>query len=482
MPRFDSIDEAIEFVEERLEDEAAFLQRDEHDLWICPYCMRTQDDLQFTDKLTLLLMDGPRKMAEHLMELCEPFIRAREIPAIFEVEVETDDPDAVQRARITRRTRLLLANEGEEDSETAAAEPTPDRHPEPVNWSRKETVDAQKLVPLVRRRLQEDELFRQRDERNRWFCPFCCKDIASIVLPDELHLAIQDTSFYIADHLANECVAYRADAQPSGRRLALAESEADLRTSQLIAALDEARKRQRHMLPKNVPEMNGVEFECFYQPCDVISGDFYDLVRRGPDEIGIVVGDVSGHGIEAAIVMAMVKKLVQVHGRGRTSAAEVLSVTNQDIADDVSDGVFISVFYGILNVADSTLTCASAGHPPSIIYHASGAEPTRVSPRGLALGLDRGPRFNRLIEEWTVEVEPDDFLFVYTDGLIERADAEGEELGIDRLADLICKYGDRRPHDAVRQIVAGVEKFANGCEPDDDVTLVSCRIRGASSP
>jgi serine phosphatase RsbU (regulator of sigma subunit) len=326
------------------------------------------------------------------------------------------------------------------------------------------------LVAQVRRRMQEDDILRQRDNRNRWFCPYCGKTCRDILFPDELALALQDTPFQIGDHLLRDCPAYKAEFEPSKR---LAGDDHQEKAWQ--AGMHEARRRQRYMLPAKLPEVPGLDFECFFQPADYISGDFYDVIRVSEHELGIVIGDVAGHGIEAAIVMAMARKLIQVHGRGRSSAADTLCVVNADLADDLGEGVFLSAFYGVLDTRSFYMTCASAGHTPPLIYHAEHpVEVTRVSPRGLAIGLDRGPRFTRLIEEWVIELQPGDFFVSYTDGVIERENAEGEELGVDGLSDLVRKYGYRRPADALRQILSGVDKFADK-PPDDDITLLSFR-------
>lgn len=458
MLQFDSRRAAVQKIREKLEDDESFRQKDRRNRWFCPYCGEIVGHIHLSDDPLVREHEAPSLIAHHLMQECAAFKEGAE-----------------PRAMHVEKTPLPLA-----ELETPPAQETRVHHTRDVGLD--------EVVAFVRRRMHEDELFRQRDERNRWFCPFCGNVMYAILVPENLMEALQDVPFLVADHLANECALYAKDRHP-GKRLSVSpstrkkvrgtESMPTANDTRFIAGLDEARRRQRHMLPSRLPEVANVEFECFYQPCDLIGGDFYDFIEVGENRIGIVIGDVSGHGIEAAIVMAMVKKLIQVHGRNRLSAAETLIVTNADIADDVGEGVFISVFYCILNTDTGEMTCARAGHPPAFLYNRNRmSEPEKIAPRGLAIGLDGGERFARMLEEWVVEVEPGDLFIGYTDGLIELANRDGDELGVEGLANLVKRYGDRKPHEAVRQTISASQKFAGSQTADDDITVVAFRLKG----
>ncbi len=122
------------------------------------------------------------------------------------------------------------------------------------------------------------------------------------------------------------------------------------------------------MLPKP-PSIRGFDFDCSYIPCDEVSGDFYDFIRIDETHLGISIGDVSGHGIEAAMVMGMAKKALQIFARDGCSAKEVLALANKDLGRDLLEGTFVSAAYGILDTAKRTFVFARAGNNPPFLVN-----------------------------------------------------------------------------------------------------------------
>ena len=129
-----------------------------------------------------------------------------------------------------------------------------------------------------------------------------------------------------------------------------------------------ARAVQLSMLPKT-PSIEGLDLYAHYAPCEAVGGDFYDFVPVSPWELGIVIGDVAGHGVDAALTMAVAKKTIQIHGMGRSSPRETLIVTCADLAPDLPGNSFVTVFYGILDLRTWKLTYASAGHTPPVLFN-----------------------------------------------------------------------------------------------------------------
>ena len=113
----------------------------------------------------------------------------------------------------------------------------------------------------------------------------------------------------------------------------------------------------------------GYEFACYYNAAETLSGDFYDFIQLSPTRIGIVVGDVTGHGLEAAMVMAGAKKAIQILSQNQTSPASVLSAANDNLIPDLDDMTFVSVFFGILDTEKKTLRHVRAGHNQTLIFN-----------------------------------------------------------------------------------------------------------------
>ncbi len=250
----------------------------------------------------------------------------------------------------------------------------------------------------------------------------------------------------------------------------------DERHRELIKSIEHAGKQQREMLP-DLPVMPGYEFEVLFRPMATISGDFYDFIKVSPEETGIVLGDVSGHGVEAGIVMSMVKKCLKIYGRGQSSAAETLRVTNADIFEDLTQNTFASVSYGLLNTATRRLRFARAGHTP-LLLHNPARQPalSLIEPKGIVLGADKGPVFNQTLEETELQLQSGDMLVQVTDGVLEANDRNGEEFGMERLKAAILKHGNHDAKYLVHMIELAVSEFRDACPAEDDVTIVCIRI------
>ncbi|MHC5036382.1 MAG: PP2C family protein-serine/threonine phosphatase [Planctomycetota bacterium] len=245
---------------------------------------------------------------------------------------------------------------------------------------------------------------------------------------------------------------------------------------EIESGLRSARKKQLHMLP-DPPAIEGYEFGCYYNPASSLGGDFYDFVNAAEGLIGIVLGDVSGHGIDAAIVMGMAKKAINIFGLESTSPMDVLRKANESLYPDLDDMTFVSASYGVLGIASRKLTFVRAGHNPPILY-SPGKDPEirHLKPRGIVLGMQKGPVFDSFTEDLEVNLTPGDILLQYTDGIIEAKNKAGEEFGLHRLDDLIKEHGQSSAEVLVDAIRKSYEEFNQGQEQDDDITLVALKV------
>lgn len=239
-----------------------------------------------------------------------------------------------------------------------------------------------------------------------------------------------------------------------------------------------ARTVQLSMLPK-MPAIEGLDLHAHYAPCEAVGGDFYDFVPVSPWEIGIVMGDVAGHGVDAALTMAMAKKTLQIHGKGRSSPRETLLVTCADLASDLPGNSFVTVFYGVLDLRNWQLTFASAGHTPPILFNPDRTPPLQSVPaRGVVMGGAFLQAMEKNLAEQTIKLRRGDTLFLYTDGLSEAPNAEDEQFGEPRILQALggVMTGDSRG--IVNAVIADLGRFVADHPQQDDLTLLAMRIAG----
>ncbi len=239
-----------------------------------------------------------------------------------------------------------------------------------------------------------------------------------------------------------------------------------------------ARTVQLSMLPKT-PSIEGLDLFAHYAPCEAVGGDFYDFVPVSPWEIGIVMGDVSGHGVDAALTMAVAKKTIQIHGMGRSSPRETLLVTCADLAPDLPGNSFVTVFYGVLDLRNWKLTFASAGHTPPIIFNPDRKPPLQSVPaKGVVMGAAFVQAMEKILTEQTIELRKGDTLFLYTDGLSEAPNVHDEQFGEPRVLRALDRAGTACARDLVTAVAHELTQFIGDHPPQDDLTMLAVHIAG----
>jgi phosphoserine phosphatase RsbU/P len=332
--------------------------------------------------------------------------------------------------------------------------------------------EARQTVVMLRRGLREmPDLWAQRDSRNRWFCPHCGEIINSIFVPPERGQALlHDLPHQISEHIG-KCAAALAGL-PAQKRL----KGQDAALSGLRQALHEATLQQRHML-QTAPLIPGCKIACLYQAKMGIGGDYYAFVTLPDGRFGVSIGDASGHGVECCMLMAVTKKLCLMFGRSGMSPAQCLSGVNREVHADVMQGLFVTASYAMFDLNAQDLVYSRAGHPPALIYNPARETPcVTLNPNGLALGVDAGTKFERVMEEKRVALQPGDLILFYTDGLIELTDANQQEVGTDWLFNLMKKSFDRPVDDLIGQIWFQAQKLFPGSRQPDDMTCVAVKI------
>lgn len=248
---------------------------------------------------------------------------------------------------------------------------------------------------------------------------------------------------------------------------------------------DEARERdertaqevQRHLLPNAVPDVAGLDTGSLYIPSRHVGGDYYDYFAVGPRRWAFVIADVSGKGAAAALVMAACRMALRIEALRQPSPAALLRAVNQLIHPDMPEGMFISMIYGLLDLDARTFTFCRAGHEPPAIVHTAEGTSELPNPRGIALGFDPGPVFDRRLEERTLTLASGDVIALYTDGISEAMNEANEEFGQRRLAAVVV----RERQQPAAAIAAAVERelaaFCGAQPPGDDRTLLIVRMQ-----
>ena len=225
---------------------------------------------------------------------------------------------------------------------------------------------------------------------------------------------------------------------------------------------------QRSLLPRSEPEFAGLEVAEVYESSArvEVGGDVYDFLELGDGRLADVLGDVTGHGIEATADMAMAKFVFRSLAREHPEPADFLAAANDVVAEEIAPGKFITMVYLAVDAASGEVVCAGAGHPPPRIVHPDGGI-VGLDASGLVLGVDVGQRY----EEVRAELPVGSALVLYTDGVIE-ARRDGELYGVERLDELLTARRDLSVEEIALAVVADCRTFAGGELLDDCAVVV----------
>ncbi|HEX9996892.1 MAG TPA: GAF domain-containing SpoIIE family protein phosphatase [Abditibacterium sp.] len=230
-----------------------------------------------------------------------------------------------------------------------------------------------------------------------------------------------------------------------------------------------ARDIQKRLLPDHCPIIPGFEIAARGTSALEVGGDYYDFFWVDEDHLGIVVADVSGKGVYAALVVAMIRSAFRTQALGNHDVRDVLSRVNAFIEEDLRRDMFVTCVYGILEVSTKRFSWARAGHEPLVVTHSDANHTVDIlSPDGFALGVIGSPEFSDLLEVKTIELHPGDRLLMFTDGLTEAMNSQGEEFGMERI---LSSLADQTP--CIRSEPAPLEEGeeAPDYEPDEMIHL-----------
>jgi serine phosphatase RsbU (regulator of sigma subunit) len=269
------------------------------------------------------------------------------------------------------------------------------------------------------------------------------------------------------------------DLQEKNRELMLAYEDLKAAQAQIIEKeklereLQVAQKIQISILPQQLPELAGFDFGSRIVPMTATGGDFFDFIPLGDGTLGIAVGDVSGHGVPAALFMALTVTLLRAEACRECSPEKVLQGVNRQLLNLNKENMFVTVLYGVLNRATCEFTYVRAGHEPPILCNADGKSIELDLECGQILGLYNDPP----LCDQTVTLASGDTLLLFTDGVTEAMDARAEMFGDKRLQEAVSAHHHSSAQDMCERVFEQVTSHRGAAAQHDDITLVCVQAR-----
>jgi serine phosphatase RsbU (regulator of sigma subunit) len=351
-------------------------------------------------------------------------------------------------------------------------------------------------------RFRINPLWRKVDQDQTWLCALCGLEV------DDVHFwpakgpdagALRN----VRRHLIGDCMAWRAGRQQPlpasvldqflaevNARKASEDVERKKKLSQEIETLqsrvndmqemersvNQAQRRQLHLLPVDPAPDEIADIAVIYRPLQAVSGDFLDFYSLSDNRFGVSIGDVSGHGVETAIVMGMAKMAFRVRSQAHGSVRDLMTYANQDLFTELRRTAFITGVFAVIDRDTHQMIYVRAGHPKPLLKRKKGGC-VELEGKGLPFGVDKGPRFASGLEECAVDLEPGDLLLLYTDGVIEAGPATAQ-FGMERLKEALeATPADATARVALKHIADAVDAFVGDGVMGDDVTLICLKIK-----
>jgi len=231
--------------------------------------------------------------------------------------------------------------------------------------------------------------------------------------------------------------------------------------------LDKARLLQEELLPRRAPHVEGWDIAGTNTPCHAVGGDYFDFIVRPTGKLAFALGDVSGKGPKAAMMMMVLRATVHSVVL-QVEMSSTLAQTNRAMYYNSEEPSFATFFLGDLDPSSGELQYVNAGHLPPILYRLATGEMERLTLGGTVLGLFEETGF----EEGHSRLDPGDVLTIFTDGVSESWNEDDEEFGMDRVADIVSNHAAQSAQRLLEIIQDEVEKFTKGSRPTDDRTLI----------
>jgi len=239
--------------------------------------------------------------------------------------------------------------------------------------------------------------------------------------------------------------------------------------------LQVARQLQASLLPDGTPQIPGWEFVVRWQPAREVAGDYYDFILCEEGQLGLVIADVSGKGMPSALFMALTRSIVRASMGHAPSPADGIAHANRLICADAGDGMFVTLFFALLDPVTGGFTYVNAGHNPPLLCkpgdRAGGRAAAELMPTGMALGIITDWPF----EQRTLHLEPGDFIVLYTDGVTDAMDPHRQPFGKERLEEIVWKQCGRSAIDILAALEHAIAEHTGSMAQFDDIAILVVR-------
>jgi phosphoserine phosphatase RsbU/P len=260
------------------------------------------------------------------------------------------------------------------------------------------------------------------------------------------------------DYSATVCLGHYTESE-------LRQLESELELSQVV---------QRALLPQHVPSILGYDIAAFSRPAQIVTGDYFDFLPFEDGTHGFVVGDVSGHGVSAGMLMTSLQTVFHTLAPETDSPVDVLKRINRLYIRNINFSTFVTLFFAKLEPTTRQLSYASAGHNPPLLYRSSTKESAWLKPTGPAIGLMQ----EYMVRQDSVQLHQGDILLLYTDGIVEALNPQGtEQFGYDRLLEVVRLNEGLPTNGLIQKLWQSLNDFTQDSILADDITLVICRVQ-----
>jgi sigma-B regulation protein RsbU (phosphoserine phosphatase) len=242
----------------------------------------------------------------------------------------------------------------------------------------------------------------------------------------------------------------------------------------LADELQQAGATQARLFPQTLPTLKSLEYSGTCRPAGGVGGDYYDFFEVAPGQLGIALGDVTGKGMSAALLMANLQGQLRSRVRPRLELTGLMSELNQSLCELTDSNRFITFFFAVYDDVSQTLRYCNAGHNPPLLFRSRGrAGQERLQVGGLILGVSPDAAYS----EHQVVMQDGDMAVLFTDGIIEATDEAGREFGESRLAELALDSREMTAEELRDRVLESVENFSQGHHQEDDLTLIVIQVK-----
>jgi len=266
-----------------------------------------------------------------------------------------------------------------------------------------------------------------------------------------------DDQLLTMDYTATVCLSHYSEKE-------LRQLESELELSQVV---------QRSLLPQGIPSITGLDIAAFNRPAHIVTGDYFDFLQIKDGTLGLVIADVSGHGVSAGMLTTSLQMAFHTLGTENNHPTAVLERINHIYLHNINFDNFVTIFFARLDPETKILTYANAGHNPPLIYRPATNESIWLKPTGAAVGLME--HFN--VRPGSIQLEDGDIFLLYTDGITESIDPRtSEQFGIERLSEVVRQNAGLSSEGLTQKIRQELVGFTQGNLPADDITMVVGRL------